>query len=233
MKYADSVGGDVNTLDGHFKGNEEQQLQIVDQLKDLHGELIAAEHFALKLILSAQIRKSARSADQSSSEVALPQQLILQDRTEDGSPGEQRPELRHDICRPLAIDPAEPFTGVHLFWEGKKRSNTKPDKMTEGALMAFSGITEVSGPLLSQLFLLKKTQIVSSWTDCTTKIPSRLIVKPVNPFSSANNVNSLILSFKTLFSKSNQDRSGEHGCYRCGCRLSAEPLRCDGESSTH
>lgn len=120
MKYVDtSNGGELKALDCHFEGIDEQQIQIVDQLKDLHGELIAAEHFALKLILSAQICKSARSADQSSSEVPLPQWLILQGRNEDGSPAEQRPELRRDVCRPLAIDPAEPFTGVHLFWAGK------------------------------------------------------------------------------------------------------------------
>lgn len=74
MKYLyTSNGGELKALDGRFKGNEEQQKQIADQLKDLHGELIAAEHFPLKLTLSSQICKSARSADQSSSEVPLPQ----------------------------------------------------------------------------------------------------------------------------------------------------------------
>lgn len=114
-----SDGGELKAVDGRFKGNE-KQIQIANQLKDLH-ELTAEEHFALTLILSAQICKS-RSADQSSSEVPLPWGPILQDRNEDGSRAEQRPEPRRHVCRALAIDPAEPFTGVLLrSWAGKKR----------------------------------------------------------------------------------------------------------------
>lgn len=42
MKYVDtSDGGELKALDGYFKDSEEQQIRIDDQLKDLHGELIA------------------------------------------------------------------------------------------------------------------------------------------------------------------------------------------------
>lgn len=104
-----------------------QQTQTFDQLKDLHGELTAADHFALKLILSAQICKSA--TDQLIKAPLKFLCLILQDRNEDGSPAEQRPEPRQDGCTLLAIDPAEPFTGVHLFWAWK--NNTEHSVLTK------------------------------------------------------------------------------------------------------
>lgn len=80
-----SDGGHLEVWDARFIVNKKLQIQTVDQLKDLHGERITAEDFVLTLILSVQICKSARSADQSSSEVPLPQWLIPQDRNEDGS----------------------------------------------------------------------------------------------------------------------------------------------------
>lgn len=43
----------------HYTSSEMQPMQPCDQFKDLHGELITAEHSALNLILSAQICKSA------------------------------------------------------------------------------------------------------------------------------------------------------------------------------
>lgn len=43
----------------HYTSNEMQPVQPCDQFKDLHGELITAEHSALNLILPGQIYKSA------------------------------------------------------------------------------------------------------------------------------------------------------------------------------
>lgn len=104
-----------------------QQTQTFDQLKDLHGELTAADLVALKLILSAHICKSA--TDQLIKAPLKFLCLILQDRNEDGSPAEQRPEPRQDGCTLPAIDPAEPFTGEHLFWAWK--NNTEHSVLTK------------------------------------------------------------------------------------------------------
>lgn len=165
-----------------------QPMQPCDQFKDLHGELITAEHSALNLILSAQICKSA--TDQLIK--ALLKFLChsdLSSRTEMKMVVQQNKGQSRDTAAALRwlstqqnLLPACTFSG-----QGKITLSTLSWQNDRGSFNGFLRDHWSFSPSLISVLPAKgaiigrtQTQIVFSWIDKTTKIPSLFILEPVN-----------------------------------------------------